>query len=83
VTPQPLSILQLVKDASLVVQFVLALLAIASIGSWAIILAKRSVLSRARAEAERRDEGQHDRQAQARPGRPTGTKPGTKARAKG
>jgi biopolymer transport protein TolQ len=52
VTPQPLSILQLVKDASLVVQFVLALLAIASMGSWAIILAKRSVLSRARSEAE-------------------------------
>jgi len=52
VTQQPLMIVQLVQDASIVVQLVLALLAIASIGSWAIILAKRSVLSRARSEAE-------------------------------
>jgi biopolymer transport protein TolQ len=48
----PLLILRLVKDAGLVVQIVLAMLAIASVGSWAIILAKRSVLARARTEAE-------------------------------
>lgn len=51
-TPQPLSILQLITDASLVVQAVLAMLAIASISSWAIILAKRAVLGRARTEAD-------------------------------
>jgi biopolymer transport protein TolQ len=48
----PLMVVRLVQDAGLVVQIVLALLAIASVGSWAIILAKRSVLSRARTEAE-------------------------------
>src|SRR5690606_30099613 len=51
-TPQPLSIPQLVMHASPVVQLVLAMLAIASITSWAIILAKRSVLARSRAEAD-------------------------------
>jgi biopolymer transport protein TolQ len=49
----PLMILQLVQDAGVVVQIVLAILAIASVGSWAIILAKRSVLGRARSEAEK------------------------------
>jgi biopolymer transport protein TolQ len=48
-----LSILKLIADASLVVQLVLALLIAASIGSWAIILRKRSVIGRARAEADR------------------------------
>lgn len=47
-----LSILRLVAEASLVVQLVLALLILASIGSWAIIFNKRSVLSGARAEAD-------------------------------
>jgi biopolymer transport protein TolQ len=50
---EQLSILKLVTDASVVVQLVLALLLAASISSWAIILGKRSVLARARAEAER------------------------------
>jgi len=50
---EQLSILKLVADASLVVQLVLALLLAASVASWAIILGKRSVLSKARAEADR------------------------------
>lgn len=51
-TAEPLSILQLIKDASPVVQLVLAMLLAASISSWAVILGKRSVIARARAEAE-------------------------------
>jgi biopolymer transport protein TolQ len=51
-TNDSLSIFKLILDASPVVQLVLALLAIASLASWAIILAKRSVLARARAEGE-------------------------------
>lgn len=47
-----ISFLKLVMDASWVVQAVLVLLAIASIASWSIILGKRSVLARARAEAD-------------------------------
>ncbi len=50
---EPLSVLKLVGDASIVVQLVLGLLLAASIASWAIILGKRSVLARARGEAER------------------------------
>jgi biopolymer transport protein TolQ len=50
---EPLSLLKLVSDASLVVQLVLLLLLGASIASWAVILGKRAVLSRARSEAER------------------------------
>jgi biopolymer transport protein TolQ len=48
-----LDILTLVLHASPVVQAVLVLLAFASLGSWAIILGKRSVLARARIEAEK------------------------------
>jgi biopolymer transport protein TolQ len=50
---EQLSILKLVLDASPVVQLVLALLLAASIGSWAIILGKRAVLSKASSEADR------------------------------
>lgn len=50
---EPLSILKLIGDASLVVQLVLALLLAASIASWAVILGKRAVLSKARSEADR------------------------------
>jgi len=50
---EPLSVLKLVSDASIVVQLVLGLLLAASITSWAVILGKRSVLARARSEAER------------------------------
>ena len=50
---EPLSVLKLISDASLVVQLVLGLLLAASITSWAVILGKRQVLARARAEAER------------------------------
>jgi biopolymer transport protein TolQ len=49
---EQLSILRLIADASLIVQLVLALLLAASIGSWAIIMGKRSLLSRARSEAD-------------------------------
>jgi biopolymer transport protein TolQ len=45
--------LKLVLDASPVVQAVLVLLGLASLGSWSIILGKRSVLARARGEAEK------------------------------
>ncbi len=45
------TVIHLVMDASLVVQIVLAMLAIASLASWAIILAKRSVMARAATEA--------------------------------
>lgn len=47
-----LSIVQLVLEASLPVQLVIALLVLASLGSWAIIFRKRRVISRARGEAE-------------------------------
>ncbi|MGB0712895.1 MAG: protein TolQ [Gammaproteobacteria bacterium] len=47
-----LSILQLILDASLVVQIVMGLLVLASLGSWAIIFKKRALLSGARRAAE-------------------------------
>jgi biopolymer transport protein TolQ len=47
-----LSILLLVGEAGIIVQIVLAILILASISSWSIILRKRSLLSAARAEAE-------------------------------
>jgi biopolymer transport protein TolQ len=50
--PGDLSIIRLVLDASIPVQLVLALLAFASVMSWAIIFSKRSVISRARQEAD-------------------------------
>jgi biopolymer transport protein TolQ len=50
---EPLSMLKLITDASIVVQLVLATLLGASIASWAVILAKRAVLSKARGEADR------------------------------
>jgi biopolymer transport protein TolQ len=48
-----LSVLQLVRDASLIVQLVMALLLAASVYSWMIILRKRSELGQTRAEAEK------------------------------
>jgi biopolymer transport protein TolQ len=50
---ESLSILKLIGDASIVVQLVLGLLLAASIASWAVILGKRAVLSKARSEADR------------------------------
>jgi biopolymer transport protein TolQ len=50
--PADLSIIRLVLDASIPVQLVLALLAFASVMSWAIIFSKRAVISRARQEAD-------------------------------
>ncbi len=47
-----LSISRLIVEASVAVQIVIALLIIASLGSWAIIFSKRFILRRARAEAE-------------------------------
>ncbi len=47
-----LSILQLVLSASLIVQLVMLLLLAASVASWAIILRKRRVLSRATESAD-------------------------------
>jgi biopolymer transport protein TolQ len=49
---EQISILKLILDASLIVQLVLAILLCASIASWAIIMRKRSLLSRARSEAD-------------------------------
>ncbi|MDE2221375.1 MAG: hypothetical protein KGJ52_13465, partial [Gammaproteobacteria bacterium] len=48
-----LSILRLVVQASPVVQLVMALLLAASLMSWAIIFGKRTMVRRARSEAER------------------------------
>jgi biopolymer transport protein TolQ len=50
--PSDLSVIKLVLDASFVVQLVLALLFGASIASWAVILRKRALIRRARAEAD-------------------------------
>jgi biopolymer transport protein TolQ len=51
-----LSLLQLVLDASLIVQIVLVLLLAASVASWAIMLRKRAELRRAGIEADRFEE---------------------------
>jgi len=51
-----LSPVELVLHASLIVQVVMALLLIASVISWAIMLRKRAELRRARAEADRFEE---------------------------
>ncbi|HEY6641151.1 MAG TPA: protein TolQ [Povalibacter sp.] len=51
-----MSPLQLVLHASLVVQLVMALLLLASVVSWSIMLRKRAELRRARAEADRFEE---------------------------
>src|ERR1700754_1794861 len=51
-----LSPLELVLHASLIVQIVMALLLAASVISWAIMLRKRSELSRARKDADRFEE---------------------------
>ncbi len=50
--PQDLSIVRLVVQASTLVQVVLAILAFASLTSWAIIFQKRMVTRRARQEAD-------------------------------
>jgi biopolymer transport protein TolQ len=47
-----LSIIRLVAEASIAVQIVIALLVAASLASWAIIFAKRSVIRRARIESD-------------------------------
>ncbi len=51
--PQDLSVVHLILQASVLVQVVLALLAFASLTSWAIIFQKRMVTRRARQEADR------------------------------
>ena len=53
---QGLNILQLVLHASLPVQLVMALLLLASLASWVIILRKKRVLDRAEQEADRFEE---------------------------
>ena len=50
--PNDLSIIRIIVQASVIVQIVLALLAFASLLSWAIIFQKRTLLRRARHEAE-------------------------------
>jgi biopolymer transport protein TolQ len=50
--PQDLSIIRLVTEASIPVQIVILLLALASLTSWAIIFRKRRVIRRARTEAD-------------------------------
>jgi biopolymer transport protein TolQ len=52
-----LSIVDLVRDASIVVQIVLALLALASVASWAVIFRKHIELSGSHSAAERFEEG--------------------------
>ena len=47
-----LSIIRLVAEASLPVQFVIGLLVLASVVSWALIFRKRLVIGRARREAD-------------------------------
>jgi len=47
-----LSVIELVMNASLVVQIVMALLLLASVASWAVIFRKRGEIRAARAEAE-------------------------------
>jgi biopolymer transport protein TolQ len=47
-----LSIIRLIADASIPVQLVIAMLAFASLASWAIIFRKRLVINRARREAD-------------------------------
>ena len=51
-----LNLLRLVIDASLPVQLIMALLIVASVVSWVIIFRKRSVIARARKEAENFEE---------------------------
>ena len=51
-----LSPLELVLNASLIVQIVMGLLLLASLVSWSIMLRKRSELRRARADADRFEE---------------------------
>jgi biopolymer transport protein TolQ len=51
-----LSPLELVMQASLIVQIVMALLLLASVVSWSIMLRKRAELRRARADADRFEE---------------------------
>jgi len=51
-----LNLLQLVLDASLPVQLIMLLLVVASVVSWVIIFRKRSVIARARREADRFEE---------------------------
>jgi biopolymer transport protein TolQ len=51
-----LSLLQLVLEASLIVQFVMVLLLGASVVSWAIMLRKRAELRRARIDSDRFEE---------------------------
>jgi biopolymer transport protein TolQ len=53
---EQLSPVELVLNASLIVQIVMALLLIASIISWAIMLRKRAELKRARTDADRFEE---------------------------
>jgi biopolymer transport protein TolQ len=50
--PSDLNVIQLVLDASIVVQLVMALLLVASLSSWAVILRKRAVIRQARARAD-------------------------------
>ena len=50
--PSDLSVLELVVDASPVVQAVMLLLAIASVASWAVIFIKSRIISRSRRQAD-------------------------------
>ena len=53
---QNLNPLELVLNASIVVQIVMGLLLLASLVSWSIMLRKRAELSRARSDADRFEE---------------------------
>ena len=54
--PNDMSPLQLILHASVIVQIVMALLLLASVVSWSIMLRKRAELRRARSEADRFEE---------------------------
>jgi biopolymer transport protein TolQ len=50
--PHDMSMIRLILDASLVVQFVMLLLLLASVASWAVIFQKSRLLARARSNVE-------------------------------
>jgi biopolymer transport protein TolQ len=54
--PNDLSVWSLVLDASPIVQFVVVLLLIASVASWAVIFSKSRVIGRSRSRAEKFEE---------------------------
>ncbi len=69
-----LSIIKLIIDATIPVKIVLALLALASFMSWAIIFRKRIVISRAPRCRDRAARGPRPTRSSARTGLPRGAR---------